>query len=199
MTEPDIKPTNEQSTPPEVVQPPVGNWKGYFIDLGKMLLIALVLYFIIDSLIARVRVENISMFPTLKEGEVLIVNKLAYKLGPIVRGDILTFHAPPEPGIDYIKRAIGLPGDVVEIRDKKVWVNGMQLIEPYLVTPPEYQGKWVVPADNIFVLGDNRNNSSDSHIWGFVPLKNLIGKALAVYWPFTQMRILNHPNIMPPA
>jgi len=141
MTEPDIKPTNEQSTPPEVVQPPVGNWKGYFIDLGKMLLIALVLYFIIDSLIARVRVENISMFPTLKEGEVLIVNKLAYKLGPIVRGDILTFHAPLNQILTILNGPLVCRGDVVEIRDKKVWVNGMQLIEPYLVTPAEYSGE----------------------------------------------------------
>jgi signal peptidase I len=172
------------------------NWKEYLIDFGKMLLIALVLYFLVDSVIARVEVQNISMYPTLKEGEILLVNKLAYKLGKIERGDILTFHYPLDPSIDFIKREIGLPGDVVEVKDAQVWVNNVLLHEPYLVTSTNYSGKWIVPDDSIFVLGDNRNDSADSHIWGFVPLRDVVGKALVIYWPLSNFRILDHINIM---
>jgi len=190
--------SNNISLPPdpEETKPEKNNWLYYVLDIAKMLAIALVLYFLIDNVIDRVRVENISMFPTLKEGEILIVNKLAYKLGNVERGDIITFHYPLEPQLNYIKRAIGLPGDVVEIKDKQVWVNGVALIEPYIVDPPDYTGKWVVPAESVFVLGDNRVDSADSHVWGFVPFNDLVGKALAVYWPIDRIRILSHPNIM---
>jgi signal peptidase I len=196
MTEENNLPGENQSAPERQPQKTLVNWKEYLIDFGKMLLIALVLYFLVDSVIARVEVQNVSMYPTLKEGEILLVNKLAYKLGKIERGDILTFHYPLDPKLDFIKREIGLPGDVVEIKDKQVWVNNILLNEPYLVTSTDYKGKWIVPDDSVFVLGDNRNDSADSHIWGFVPLKDVIGKALAVYWPLTHFRILNHPNIM---
>lgn len=167
-------------------------------DFIKRLLLVLILYFLIDSVIGRVRVENISMYPTVVEGEILIVNKLAYKLGKMERGDIITFHFPLEPELDYIKRLIGLPGDVVEIKDQKVIINGTLLNEPYIVTPSDYVGIWTVPADSIFVLGDNRNDSADSHVWGFVPTENLIGKALAVYWPINHVRILSHVDVMSP-
>ncbi len=136
------------------------------------------------------------MFPTLKEGEVLIVNKLAYKLGSVERGDILTFHYPLEPSLDYIKRAIGLPGDIIEIKDKQVWVNGIALNEPYIVKPADYTGNWVVPAESLFVLGDNRVDSADSHVWGFVPFNDLVGKVLAVYWPPNRIRLITHSNLM---
>lgn len=165
-------------------------------DFIKRLLLVLILYFLIDSVIGRVRVLNISMYPTVVEGEILIVNKLAYKLGEMERGDIITFHFPLEPELDYIKRLIGLPGDVVEVKDHQVIVNGTVLNEPYIVTPSDYVGNWTVPADSIFALGDNRNDSADSHVWGFVPIENLIGKALAVYWPINHMRILRHVAVM---
>ena len=188
---------NNLSLPPEPVetQPQKNGWWVYVLDIAKQLVVALVLVLLINGVIDRVRVENISMFPTLKEGERIFVNKLAYKLGSVERGDILTFHYPLEPTLNYIKRAIGLPGDTVEIKDKQVWVNGIILNEPYIVTPSDYTGKWVIPAESVFVLGDNRIDSADSHIWGFVPFKDLVGKALAVYWPLDRIRILTHPNL----
>ena len=190
--------SNNISLPPEPAEilPPKNSWLHTILDIAKMLVVALVLYFLIDSVIDRVRVENISMVPTLKEGEILIVNKLAYQLGSVERGDILTFHYPLETKLNYIKRAIGLPGDTVEIKGKQVSVNGITLNEPYIVSPSDYEGEWIVPAESVFVLGDNRVDSADSHVWGFVPFKDLVGKALAVYWPLDRIRLLTHPNLM---
>ena len=157
---------------------------------------ALVLYFIIDSIVARVRVEKISMEPTLLPGEILLVNKLAYRFGDIERGDIITFQYPLNTDLDYVKRVIGLPGDEVRVSEGEVFVNGVQLDEPYISAPPEYEGTWNVPDDSLFVLGDNRNPSADSHVWGFVPLQNVIGKAFAVYWPLDSLRGLPSPDLI---
>ena len=164
-------------------------------EIVQMLAMALVLYFIIDSVVGRVRVQKISMEPTLMPGEILLVNKLEYKLGEIERGDIVTFHYPLDPTLDYVKRVIGLPGDKVVVKDLIVWVNDIKLHEPYISAAPEYEGVWDVPEGNLFVLGDNRNPSADSHVWGFVPFENLIGKAFAVYWPLTKIRGLPTPDI----
>jgi len=170
--------------------------KELLLEVVIRVLVILVLYFLADSIIGRVRVFNISMYPTVVEGELVVVNKLAYKLGEMERGDIITFHFPLEPEVDYIKRLIGLPGDVVEVEDQQVRVNGTVLHEPYIVTPPEYEGSWTVPQGSIFALGDNRNDSADSHVWGFVPIENIIGKVLVVYWPVTHIRILSHADVM---
>jgi signal peptidase I len=164
-------------------------------EIAQMLAMAFVLYFIIDSMVGRVRVQKISMEPTLEPGEILLVNKLEYKFGEIERGDIVTFHYPLDPTLDYVKRVIGLPGDRVVVKNSQVWVNGQELYEPYISAPPEYEGVWEVPDDNLFLLGDNRNPSADSHVWGFVPRENLIGKAFAVYWPVTKIRGLPTPDI----
>ena len=160
----------------------------FVVEVLQTLILALVLYLLIDFMIARVRVENISMQPTLKPGEFLIVNKLAYRLGQFHYGDIVVFHYNPQE--DYIKRVIGLPGDEVEINEGKVYINGEQLQEDYLVSPPAYTGSWQVPEGRLFVLGDNRNQSSDSHKWGFVPTENVVGKALVVYWPLSEAKLL---------
>lgn len=163
-----------------------------FFELLQTLVLAVLLYFAIDAVFARVRVLNISMQPTLVEGDVILVNKLAYKLGKMHTGDVVIFHNPNDLTEDYIKRLIGKPGDAVEVSDGVVYVNGVGLDEPYLAETPMYSGTWQVPEDSIFVLGDNRNQSSDSHSWGFVPLEDLVGKALVVYWPFDAMKVLSH-------
>lgn len=166
-------------------------WR-FLVETFQTILLALVLYFLIDSVVARVRVENVSMKPTLLPDERLLVSKLAYRFGEVERGDIIVFHFPANPSEDYIKRVIGLPGDQIQIRDGKVFVNGRELEEDYITTPVMYNGEWVVPKDSLFVLGDNRNQSSDSHSWGFVPLQNVIGKALVVYWPLDKIKFLSH-------
>jgi signal peptidase I len=167
-------------------------------EFAQLLVIALVLYFAIDSVIGRVRVQKISMEPTLMPGEILLVNKLAYQFNPIDHGDIITFHFPLEPELDYVKRVIGLPGDQVVVKDHQVLVNGKVLVEPYISAPPDYEGSWDVPEEKLFVLGDNRNPSADSRVWGYVPFENVIGKAIAVYWPINRIRALSTPDIFAP-
>lgn len=166
--------------------------RSFFLEIFQTLLLALIFYFIIDSFFPRVRVENISMKPTLEPGELLLVNKLAYKLGNPHHGDVIVFHYPGNPEEDYIKRLIGLPGDEIRVEGGLVYVNGQALDEPYISAPPTYRGVWEVPPDSFFVLGDNRNQSSDSHSWGFVPIENVVGKALVVYWPIDQIKALTY-------
>ncbi len=132
------------------------------------------------------------MRPTLENRQRLIVNKLAFRSDLPDRGDIVVFHFPIDPDQDFIKRVIGLPGDDIEIDSGEVRVNDEVLIEPYIASAPSYVGAWHVPDNQIFVLGDNRNNSSDSHVWGVVPRENLIGKAIMIYWPPTSWALIEH-------
>jgi signal peptidase I len=127
--------------------------------------------------------EGTSMLPTIKNGQRLDVEKLdAESTAKLVRGDIIVFKYPEDPLKGYIKRLIGLPGDTVEIRGNEVWVNGSKLEEPYVRTALNLSHRSrppiVVPAKSYYVLGDNRDNSSDSRIWGFVPEHLLIAKVL---------------------
>jgi signal peptidase I len=192
---PPIPPTPVIETPPE---PEKNIWRGTVSEIIQTLLLAMLLYFAIDTVFARVRVVNISMQPTFYEGDVILVNKLAYKLGKMQTGDVVIFHNPGDLTEDYIKRLIGKPGDHVVVQGGVVSVNGVALSEPYIAAIPQYSGEWTVPADSVFVLGDNRNLSSDSHSWGFVPNKDIVGKALAVYWPLDAAKIISHPRFQIP-
>ena len=187
-----------ESAPPEQdsAAKPRSSVKTFLIELLQVLVLAAVLYFAIDAVIARVRVENISMEPTLMPGEFLLVNRLAYRMGPIQRGDVVIFHYPLNPKEDFIKRTIGLPGDTVRVENGAVFVNDVKLEEPYIAETPNYNGSWEVPENAIFVLGDNRNRSLDSHAWGFVPFDLILGKALVVYWPFDQSKVITHPELL---
>lgn len=162
----------------------------FLVDVLETLALSVVLFLAINAISARIRVDGYSMEPTLHSGEFVIVNKLAYRVGEIERGDIVVFHYPRNPEQEYIKRVIGMAGDEIQVRNGEVYVNGQLLEETYIKAPPAYQGNWVVPPDSIFVLGDNRNNSSDSHNWGPVPVEYVIGKAIFVYWPPTEWGII---------
>lgn len=179
----------------EPVQKPKSRpgWVTFLLETVQTIILAVVLYFLIDSVVARVRVENISMEPTLMPGQFILVNKLAVKLNDIQRGDIIVFHFPQNPKEDYIKRVIGLPGDSIVIRGNKVFVNNQEITEPYISAEPAYNGTWVVPEGKLFVLGDNRNQSSDSHSWGYVPINLVVGKALIIYWPLENIKTLSQP------
>lgn len=175
---------------------PANTLFGIISEVFKTILFAVLLYFAISALTDRVRVENISMQPTLNEGELLVVYKLAYRLGEPHRGDIIVFHHNRQPPEDYIKRIIGLPGDEVRVEGGQVYVNGIALNEPYIAEPPAYTGVWEVPPDLLFVLGDNRNRSSDSRIWGFVPMSDVVGRAVLIYWPPGKIRLLSHADLL---
>ncbi len=185
-----------ETTPPAA--PPGSTLVNFLSETLKTLLFALLFYFAISALTDRVRVENISMQPTLNEGELLVVYKLAYRFDEAHRGDIIVFHRNRQPPEDYIKRVIGLPGDRVVIGDGLVRVNDIPLDEPYIAQPPAYSGEWQVPPDALFVLGDNRNRSSDSRVWGFVPMSDVVGRAVLIYWPPGRMRLLSHTDLLAP-
>ncbi len=166
---------------------------GRFIkDILEIALISLFLFLSINTISARIRVESVSMQPTLFAGNFVVVNKLSYRFGEPSRGDIIVFRYPPDPELDpYIKRVIGLPGEHVFVEDGKVYINGVRISEPYLETQTQQGGEWTVPQDALFMMGDNRNNSSDSRAWGMVPLENVIGKAFMVYWPPEKWEVLS--------
>lgn len=170
-------------------------WKAV-LDIIETLVITAILFILINFASARVRVDGYSMVPTLQDGEFLFVNKLSYKFDDPARGDIIVFHYPPDPSRqDLIKRVIGIPGDVIVINDHQVTVNGQILSEPYIAEDPQYHGEWVVPKDNLFVLGDNRNDSSDSHVWGLLPMNLVVGKSIFIYWPIPQWQMIDHYDI----
>ncbi len=158
-------------------------------DLSLSFLIAV---FVILFLYRPVRVEGVSMMPTLDDGERLFINQFSYRygLGTIRRGDTVVFWFPGDTTKSYIKRVIGLPGDKVEIKSGYVVVNGKKLAENYV--PKQYRdtqsyGITTLPANDYFVLGDHRNASNDSRDWGFVPKSYIYGKADFVFWPFNEI------------
>ncbi len=162
-------------------------------ELLETLLMAAALFFIINLFTGRYQVLSISMEPTFHEGEYIIALKASYWFADPRRGDVVVFLPPSNNGsVPYIKRVIGLPGDIVEARAGRIWVNGVALNEPYIAQPVTYEGYWVVPDNTYFVLGDNRNNSSDSHMWGAVPRRNIIGKAVFRYWPLDRLGSIKH-------
>ena len=171
-----------------------GFWH-FLRDLLETLVLSVVLFLAINAVSARIRVDGSSMVPTLNDGQFVMVNRLAYKIGDPKHGDVVVFHYPRDPQQEYIKRIIGLPGDFVSINNGHVFVNGQQLIEPYIAAAPRSQGEWTVPENSIFVLGDNRNNSQDSRSFGSVSMDQVIGKALFIYWPPTDWGSVVSPEI----
>ncbi len=192
--DPDVEPETAEpivsAEPTEAASPGLGR---FLLDVLETLLLSAVLFLAINALSARVRVDGFSMNPTLQDGEFVLVNRLAYRMGVPQRGDIIVFHFPLDPASqDLIKRVIGLPGDHIMVDRGIVFVNGQPLSEPYIAAAPLYSGEWVVPADDLFVLGDNRNDSSDSHSWGMLPEKEIVGKSLFIYWPFAEWKLIDH-------
>jgi signal peptidase I len=172
------------------------NWKQFAWDLVETVVLAVLLYIGINAISARVRVDGFSMRPTLDDGEFVLVNRMSYRLGAIERGDIIVFNYPANPDQELIKRVIGLSGDQVTINNGQVALNGYILSEPYIADAPQYNGTWSVPDNYLFVLGDNRNNSSDSHAWGMLPIANIVGKAIVIYWPPKMWKIIRHANVL---
>ena len=153
-------------------------------ELIETLILTLVIFLVIRFAVQNFRIEGLSMEPNFHDGQYLFVNKLVYMLRPPERGDVIVFIPPNNNSRDFIKRVIGLPGDRIEIRSGTVFINGEELKEAYPLNPASYStGSLVIPPDEYFVLGDNRNYSSDSHAWGTVSQKSIIGKAWISYWP----------------
>jgi len=162
----------------------------------QIIAIALTLALLIRALIAEPRyIPSDSMLPTLQVGDRLVVEKISYRFRPPARGEIIVFDPPQQLQIQgyakdqaFIKRVIGTPGQTIQIQNGTVYLNGTPLAEDYIAEPPAYQmAPVLVPEDQLFVMGDNRNNSNDSHVWGFLPKQNIVGHACFRFWPLNRI------------
>jgi signal peptidase I len=158
--------------------------------LDATIFAALLSLIIIVFVVQAFFIPSGSMEPTLLTGDRILVSKFAYRIWEIHRGDIIVFRYPLNPTKDFVKRVVGLSGERIEMKDGLVLINGRPLGEVYPTALPggdractSNYGPETVPAGAVFVLGDNRCNSEDSRFFGFVPIKNIVGRALAVYWP----------------
>ncbi|GAC1567951.1 MAG: signal peptidase I [Ktedonobacteraceae bacterium] len=161
-------------------------------EIVETLALTLIIFLVIHFTIQNYQVDGPSMQPTIISNQYVLVNKQAYLFHPPQRGDVIVFYWPIDTTKDLIKRVIGLPGDTIVLTSTTVQVDGVVLKEPYVKTPynPEAR-KWVVPANDYFVMGDNRPASDDSRDWGFVPKSYIIGKAVMIYWPLNSWQIIN--------
>ena len=172
--------------------------KAFFRDVLIIIVAAVVITLLIQTVIQKSNVNGYCMEPSLQDRQQLLINKIVYYFDEPIRGDIIVFR-PPLPyssdEIPFIKRIIGLPGEVIEVMDGNVYINGLKLDEPYIAESPIYRIKaQKIPEDEYFVLGDNRNNANDSHIWGTVPRQNIIGKAWLSIWPLSEWGFVpNYP------
>ena len=171
----------------------------------RTIVLVLIAALLIRSFIAQpFVVEGKSMEPTLHNAEYLIVDKIEYRLHGPQRGDVIVFKAPEAPDQNYIKRVIGLPGETVTIKDSSVFVNGTLVDEHYIANPrtttastgdnPTFFLEQKLGATDYFVMGDNRDHSSDSRRWGPLPKQNIIGKADVVLFPFNQLGLIHIPT-----
>ena len=185
-------------------------------DIIEALVLAVVVFMLLQTTVRNFKVDGSSMDPTLESGQYLLVNRLVYlridleRLSKIVpfwqandqssryairapkRGEIIVFQFPRDPSKDFVKRVVGLPGEVIEMKDGRVIVDGAVLEEPYLTAKDRTNKDQVKLGEGeYYVLGDNRTHSNDSRSWGPVPEANLRGKVWMVYWPVPGIQILN--------
>ncbi|GAB4264089.1 signal peptidase I [Thermincola ferriacetica] len=161
----------------------------FFGEILESVAIAVILAFVIRVFLFQpFYIPSGSMEPTLQPGDRIIVNKFLYRFKEPARGDIIVFKYPRNPKRDFIKRVIGLPGETVEIRDSVLYINGKKVDQPYLPKGLRYgsYGPVKVPEGSYFMMGDNRNNSEDSRVWGTLPRENIVGKAMLIYWPLAR-------------
>lgn len=190
-------------------------------DVVETVILALLIFLAVRSMVQNFRVDGSSMEGTLHDGQYVLISKATYfKVnlefldflpfyesgddpyhhifrGP-QRGDVIVFRFPNEPSRDFIKRVIAVPGETVEVRDGLVYIEGRVLREPYITQRPHYNwGPEKVPPKHYFVLGDNRNNSYDSHSWGMLPEEYIIGQAWLSYWPFSSFGLVDNSHVEP--
>lgn len=189
-------------------------------ELVETVLIALMLFLVVQSMVQNRWVDGQSMEPTLHPDERLIIDRFSYLrwddtvLAGLVqapanaerphyifgegpeRGDIIVLHPPTGDTTDYIKRIIAFPDETVQIKQNDgVYIDGVRLNEPYIKEKPGYNyGPYQVPSQHVFVLGDNRNDSSDSHLWGPLRMSDIVGKAWISYWPRELLGLVPHPS-----
>jgi len=204
--EPDLSgytmpPLEEEPSPAEEESPSAWQTTWAIVrEVGETIILTLIIFFLIQLFIRNFRVVGTSMVNNLHDGQYLIIDKVSYNpfvtdtlgLGGPKRGDVIVFKPPRNPKDDYVKRVIGLPGEKVQVIKGEVFVNDKPLPEPFQPTQGSYTmpAPVVVPEGQVFVLGDNRNNSNDSHNWGPLPAENIVGRAWVSYWPPDQWGLI---------
>jgi signal peptidase I len=202
--------TVEGAEPQPAVTPPKGSRRSVLFEIAETLVLTVVIFLGIQTFVAQpYKVEQLSMENTLQPGQYVLVDKLTPRWSAYVRGEIVVFDPPPSwsaetNGVPLIKRVIGLPGDRIDLRDGKVYVNDALLAEPYLYASggvaqptdpsPAGQSEWLVPAGDLFVMGDHRQNSADSRTFGPVDRGLVIGRAWIRYWPITTFGVIQKPT-----
>lgn len=191
------------AAPPAAQRSAVQGFGAMLWELVQTAGLALLLFFMIRTVVQNFRIDGISMEPNFHNGQFLIVNRFAYcpglhlEIPPLdiklhktwcvsepKRGDVIVFEYPLDMSRDFIKRVIALPDESVEVRNGQVYIDGRLMPEPFGPNPSARNfGPLKVPPDTVFVMGDNRNNSSDSRVWGALPQQDIIGKAILSYWP----------------
>ncbi|HEU5349359.1 MAG TPA: signal peptidase I [Ktedonobacterales bacterium] len=197
----EVRQGSQQAGTPSVLQPfrPAREGHTRFLrEAVETILLTLLVFAVVKVTVQPFRIDGPSMEPGLHTNEFVLVNQLAYRFGTPQRGDIIVFHPPIDPSEQYIKRVIGLPGDVVTITATEVFVDNVELHEPYVypLAPGEFGSTTIlskvkIPAGEYFVLGDHRDNSTDSRVFGPVKTQNIIGKAEFVFWPADSIHVID--------
>jgi len=162
-------------------------------EVGIIVLIAVAVFVLLRLTVQSYTVVMSSMEPNFEEGECIMVNKVCYRSSGPQRGEVIIFDPPFNSQYPFIKRVIGLPGETVEIKEGRVFIDGIPIEEEYIMEPPNYMmPAQEIPEGEYFVLGDNRNNSNDSHSSWTVPQDNIIGRAWFIYWPPSKLGVVKH-------
>ena len=184
------------------------NWRGCLLEILETIVLTLVIFFVVQTFVAQpYQIIGVSMEPTLENGQYVLVDKLSPHVSDYKRGDVVVLQPPAGYGeegnnVPFIKRVVGVSGDTVEVKDGAVWVNGAKLTEPYVypgqvTSPLTSQTVWQVPKGDLFVMGDHREESEDSRLFGPIPESTVIGRAWLRYWggPFGLVQSATYDNI----
>lgn len=199
----DVRSGNRQPGPesPSVLRPGMQvaeNHSRLLREAIETILLTLLVFAVVKVTVQPYHIEGPSMEPGLYTNEFVLVNQLAYRFGAPSRGDVIVFHPPNDPGEQYIKRVIAIPGDTITVTATDVYVDNVKLSEPYIypLAPGEFGSPTILndvklKPGQYFVLGDHRDNSTDSRVFGPVPAQNIIGKAEFVFWPFDSIHMID--------
>jgi signal peptidase I len=178
--------------PPPKTKPNARIWRT-IIEIVVILVAALVIALLVQAFIIKpFTIHQVSMRATLEEGDRVLINRLTYHFRDPARGDVIVFRSPIDPSEDLVKRIVAIPGDRIAVGEGKFWLNGVAQTEPYLLEQYINDGvrEMEIPAGCVFVMGDNRNNSTDSRMFGVISREVIIGSALVVYWPLGHWKTL---------
>ncbi len=185
-----------QSQDGKPLRPRLSSRHALWRELAEIVLLVATIYTLVNLSTVRAIVEGPSMQPNFYTGQLVIVNRFVYYFNAPARGDVVVLHDPQDPSQDFIKRIVALPGETVQMKDGRVYVNGTRLEESYIddfcrLCPDRV---WQLDADHYFILGDNRNHSLDSHRFGPIDRRLIVGKAWIRYWPPQEFTIIPHPT-----